>query len=263
MFKWSSAVIYLRLLAAYFVSFIVFGFIFALAPADDLRATAAALIAGTLGGFIVRQKAPGWELFTAGSAFAAVGIVHIVSPSQWLSQAWLPAPVMLCWYLGNKLGAELPTAYKEEPSSESAKLFTLARLRREERRGCLVVLWSSCTSFVLLAPLAPGADWLAFPAAFTLTFAVARKWHIRRQFWPSLGFLIALPLSGLVNIFMNSYFRLNPLQLPDPWLSSGLMIIGACFGLWLASWYHYAMKAINSGTPKAEPSKIKPLVFSR
>ncbi|MGM9991787.1 MAG: hypothetical protein ACI376_02920 [Candidatus Bruticola sp.] len=245
MFKWSSAIIYIRLLAAYFISFMVFGFMFALAPADDLRAAAAALIAGTLGGLIMQAKAPGWELFAAGSAFTAVGIVHIISPSQWLSQAWLPAPVMLCWYLGNKLGAELPTNYKEEPLSESAKLFTISRLRREERRGLLVILWSSCSSCILLAPLAPGADWLAFPIAFTLTFAVARKWHIRRQFWPSMGLLIALPLSGGANIFMNNFFKFDPMQLPDPWLSGGLMIMGACFGLWLASWYHLAMKKIN------------------
>ncbi len=239
-----SIFLLVRSLTAYFTTLFIFGFVFAWAPADDWRAPVAAVITGAIGGAILQQKIPGWELLMVGSAFTAVGAMHILAPSQWLWQSLLPIPSMLCWYWGDKLGDDLLTSLKD-PHAEPNRLFSVAELRREERRGFLVVLWTACGSFVMLAPLAPGAHWLALPVAFTLSFAVAVKWHIRRRFWPALGFLIALPLSGWTNICLNNFFKLPPLQLPDPWLSSGLLIIGSILGLWLAAWYSVNLKKIS------------------
>lgn len=247
MLTWRSMPLTIRSFLAYFTTIFIFGFVFSSAPADDWRAPVVAIITGAIGGVILQKQIPGWELLTVGSAFTAVGAMHVVVPSQWLGQSCLLLPTMLCWYLGDKLGDDLLATLKD-PNTEPTRLFSVARLRREERRGFFVVLWTACGSFVIWAPLAPGVHWLALPVAFALSFAVAMKWHIRRQFWPTLGFLIALPFSGWTNICLNNFFKLPPLQLPDPWLSGGLMTIGSSLGLWLAAWYSVHIQKMSNHT---------------
>lgn len=226
----------LRSIFTYFTTVLVFGCMFAWAPADDLRACAVAFVVGAFMGVILQHKSPGWNLFCMGSAFTAVGLFHATTSSMWIGQAMLLIPTMLSCYFGERLGEDMLDTPGEAVHG-GQPFFSLARLRREERRGLLVMAGASLGSFAILTPLASGAHYLAFPVGFTLTLAMGIKWRIRRQFWPMVGLIAGLVLSGGLNIYLAQRLNCFPPQLPDPWLSGGLLSVGASIGLWLSIWY--------------------------
>ena len=226
-----------RALLAYALSISFFVFLFTWAPADDWRVLALALMAGLLNTALLYDHIWGWELFSASSALALAGAIHSTSPVHWLGQALWVGPALLSWYLGGRLGRDL-SQWSEDPEG-AASSYTLSALRREERRGWIVVGATGLGLLILLTPLAEGSLWLAFPLGLLLTLGAAWRWRLRRPFWPSLGLTLALPLIGWINLALRASWGSLPPSQPDPWLVGGRLGLGASLALWLAQALRY------------------------
>lgn len=232
--KWTNVAPEVRAILAAIIAAGTFVPVFLFAPADDLRVTAAALIAGCLTAVVCWQHFPAWDIMAAGLAFAVAGSYHAVDTQNWVFQACLVLPALVFWYLGARLGENrlvFPLGYDDNTGEMS-----WTRIQQEGRKGLVVSGLLFATTWWFLGFFVEAWTLLDFPFCCLATYLVCSRWHIKRPLWPALGLLIALPLAGLVMITAARVLQAAPPTLADPWLLGGLMISGSTIGLWVARW---------------------------